>query len=497
MEIYEERSLNIQKLERLLKTKVSIYEQSITSLGSCTIALVRTGLNRYLVASGSGPVFDELEGETVDHCKICPLTHAGRLVLNKYLPYTRPVANTGKRPSIGLGDRLGMATPGHIKALEGTTTFPIFAQQSIRELNFTHRTFKDVIDAASWAVFQEGYTFGFGADGDHLKQSEEIRQALEDGATMITLDSSDLIDPTIQELDADTLEDRYITLESEIRSFYETLYGEKEFSVGTATLKLDMATLKRDILTYHKALDFMQIIYEQHILNSERPIDFEISIDETDTPTDPKSHLFIALELKRRHVTISTLAPRFVGEFQKGIDYIGDKEEFERQLALHVDIAKQFRYRLSIHSGSDKFSIFPILSSTIKGSFHVKTAGTNWLEALRLVAMTDPDLYRAMHTHALKRFSDAKAFYHVTTDIGKIKKLDSVKDEELPAYLDDNNARQLLHITYGYLLEDEDASGKKLFKDAFFDLLTREEARYGQLLDKHISKHLTYLGFKK
>jgi hypothetical protein len=396
-----------------------------------------------------------------------------------------------------LGDRLGLATPGHIRALEGTSVFPIFAQQSIRELNFTNRTFNDVIDAASYAVFQEGYTYGFGADGDHLKKSEEIKKALEDGATMITLDSSEQIDPTIQNLDDQELLARYEALDSEIRKVYEGLYADQEYTVGTLTLKLDLPTLRRDILTYHRALDFIQIIYEQHILHSERPIDFEISIDETDTPTDPRSHLFIAMEFKRRHVRISTLAPRFVGQFQKGIDYIGDTAEFERQLALHVAIAKQYRYRLSIHSGSDKFSIFPILARTIKGSFHVKTAGTNWLEAVRLVAQKDPALYRRMHAHALRRFDDAKAFYHVTTDLEKIQDLESMKDEDLPSYLDDDNARQLLHITYGYLLEDEDEKGKKLFKDAFFSLISREEEHYKQLLDTHISRHLSLLGFKK
>lgn len=497
MEIYEERTVDIQQLERRLKCKVSLYEQSLTNLGSCTIAMIKAGEQRYLVAVGSGPIFDELDGEAEDECKVCPLSHENRLVLNTYLPYTHPVANTTKRPSIGLGDRLGEATPGHIWALEGTSVFPIFAQQSIRELNFTDRTFKDVIDAASYAVFQEGYTSGFGADGDHLKKSEEIKQALEDGATMITLDSSEQIDPTIQNLDEGQLQARYEALDREIRELYEGLYAEQEFPVGTSTLKLDLPTLKRDILTYHKALDFIQIIYEQHILPSEHPIDFEISIDETDTPTDPKSHLFIAKELKRRHVLISTLAPRFVGEFQKGIDYIGDTAEFERQLVLHAAIAKQYRYRLSIHSGSDKFSIFPILAKTIKGSFHVKTAGTNWLEAVRLVAEKEPSLYRKMHSHALKRFGDAKAFYHVTTDIEKIKNLDTMKDEDLPSYLNDDNARQLLHITYGYLLEDTDETGKKLFKDAFFSLLSREEEHYKQLLDAHISRHLSLLGFKK
>ena len=495
MELYEEKRIKPALLKKRLGKQITLYERSETSLGACTLALVRAGREKYLVAAGSGPIFDELEGTTESSCKICPANHANRLVLNTYLPYTKPQANSAKRPSIGLGDRLGEATCGHIRALQGTKVFPIFAQQSVRELTLTGRTFDDVIDKAAYAVFQEGFTGGYGADGDHLKKEEDIRKALDAGVTMITLDSSDVIDNSNFTMDAQEVETRYAQLDEALRKSYEDRYLGNVFTVSGLTYALDADHLKRDILIYHRSLDFIQSIYEKFIVCSERPLDFEVSIDETDTPTDPKSHLFIALELTRRKVVVSTLAPRFIGEFQKGIDYRGNLDQFEQDLLAHTGIAKQFGYRLSVHSGSDKFSIFPILQRTIKGSFHVKTAGTNWLEAMRLVALKDPSLYRSMHRHALLRFADARAFYHVTTDIAAIKALDSTEDGELVHYLDDDNARQLLHITYGFLLEDTDSSGKKLFKDEFFALLATEEQLYADLLAKHIGKHLHLLGF--
>lgn len=497
MELYDSRQIDIHALEARLGKPVKLYEKSVTSLGECIIAMIRCDTTKYIVAHGRGPVFDELAGEAGQMTKICPADHANRLVLNKYLPYTAPVANTTKRPSLGLGDRLGQATAGHIQALQGTNVFPFFAQQSIRELNFTGRSFDDVIDAAAYAVFQEGYTTGYGADGDHLKKCEDIGKSLSQGASMITLDSSEQIDNSIQGLDEDALLVRYQQLDHEMRERFEKLYQEQLFTIGEEVIKLNRMHLMQDVLTYHKALDFMQMVYETYIRTSSKPIDFEISIDETDTPTNPKSHLFIALELKRRQVVVSTLAPRFIGEFQKGIDYIGDLEAFGADLAQHAAIADHFGYRLSIHSGSDKFSIFPILAKTIKGSFHVKTAGTNWLEAVRLVALEDPGLYRRMHTHALKRFSDAKKFYHVTTKLDRIHALEEVQDSELWRYLEDDNARQLLHITYGYLLRDTNDQGGSLLGDELFALLARKEEAYQELLAKHIGKHLLLLGFSK
>lgn len=497
MEVYGIKKIRTSEIEHVTGKTVALYEESITNLGECTLALARCGDKKRLIAKGSGPMFDKLEGEVRDDLKICPANHANRLVLNAYLPYTRPTTNKDGRPSIGLGDRLGEATPGHIKALGNKNIFPYFAQQSIRELNLTGRTFDDVIDDAAYAVFQCGYTAGWGADGDHLKKEKEIETALQCGATMITLDSSEMIDNTIAGLAEKELLARYKQVDEKTRSFYEDLYKERTFTFGKLSLTLDAVSLMKDILIYGKALDYIQKVWETFPAFKADESFLEVSIDETATPTDPKSHLFIALELKRRGVHLKTLAPRFAGEFQKGIDYIGDLKQFEQELIVHETIALAHDYRLSVHSGSDKFSIFPLLAKHIDRPFHVKTAGTNWLEAMHVVALTDPSLYRRMHTHALARFKAATAFYVVTTDLSKIKPLDSVSDEQLGDYLKDNNARQLLHITYGYLLQDKDEQGAYLFRDEFFTLLAKEEKLYQNLLAEHIGKHFELLGWKK
>src|SRR5690606_12602301 len=111
-----------------------------------------------------------------------------------YFDYTKPRAFGTKIATIGLGDRLGLASPGHIKTIAGRNIRPILAQQSIRELNLTNRTYEDVLDAAAFAVFQEGYKDGWGADGDHLKTTADIEYALGLGFSMLTLDASEHID---------------------------------------------------------------------------------------------------------------------------------------------------------------------------------------------------------------------------------------------------------------------------------------------------------------
>ena len=115
--------------------------------------------------------------------------------------------------------------------------------------------------------------------------------------------------------------------------------------------------------------------------------------------------------------------------------------------------------KLSIHSGSDKFSTFTLIGKYTNGNFHVKTAGTNWLEAMRAVAASDPALYRSIHKYALTMFDEAKKFYHVTTDLNKIPDVDTLKDEELVDLFTQNDARQLIHITYGFILNVKDDDG--------------------------------------
>ena len=99
------------------------------------------------------------------------------------------------------------------------------------------------------------------------------------------------------------------------------------------------------------------------------------------------------------------MAPRFVGEFQKGIDYIGDLAEFEKQFAVHCAIARaRGGYKISIHSGSDKFSVYPAIGRHTGMRLHLKTAGTSWLQAVRVIARTNPPLFRRMLARAIAWF---------------------------------------------------------------------------------------------
>jgi hypothetical protein len=183
------------------------------------------------------------------------------------------------------------------------------------------------------------------------------------------------------------------------------------------------------------------------------------------------------------------VAPRFIGEFQKGIDYIGDLNEFEKQFIVHAEIAKTHgNYKISIHSGSDKFSVYPIIGKHTDGRVHLKTAGTSWLEAVKAIAIKNPSLYRTMHKKAFDYFEDATKQYHVTTDITAIKDIEQVSDEHLLDFFDDNNARQLIHITYGHLLNDPD------IRQPFFSTLHSEEELHYELLRDHLGNHVKGLG---
>ena len=394
----------------------------------------------------------------------------------------------GTAPGFGCGDRLGIATPGHIMAIAGSGLKPMFAQQSMRENSRTGRNMQSVIDDATWGAFEAGYSEGFGADADHIKQPEDIRKAIDAGYTFFTVDPSDHVRDEVREIGDDKLAQAYKELGG-IEQLEKRHLGKRVQVDGLqGPIVLEGAEYYRAVLTYSGAIDHLEKCYKL-LLESrgEGNFDFEASVDETATPTTPLAHLFIVEELRARGVNFHSLALRFVGEFQKGIDYIGDIAYFEDQFKRHAAIARQLGgYKLGIHSGSDKFSIYPIISRHSGGALHVKTAGTSWLEAVHTVARTAPALYRKIHTIALENFEQDRASYHVTTDLGKVPPLDEMADDQLDRYLQQNDSRQLLHITYGSILNAENSAvGKELY-----DLLAKEEELHYNLLFHHIGNHI-------
>lgn len=466
-----------------------VHEASIVKLPGLTLAMAQTPKGEGILGIGVDAGFESEPVAGADQpCFIAPLTHHNAKRLRQLLPHTAPKQGLAGTCSIGVGDRLGLATPGHLRAFaQYPDVFPVLAQQSIRELNLTGRSYEQVLDSATFAVFRAGWTRGFGADGDHLKKPEEIRYALDCGFSMITLDCSEHIRNEALGMDEAQLAAAYAA-DPEM----EARYLDQRIQLDDGSeVSFDKVELMRTVLIYGQAIAFMKQIYADFIKG--QAVDFEISIDETSTPTTPAQHFFVANELHTAGIRFESMAPRFVGEFQKGIDYIGDLAQFTKELKQHAAIAKHFGYKVSVHSGSDKFSVFPAVGQATGGVFHLKTAGTNWLEAVRLVAMVDPALYRKMHAFALESYAAASAYYHVNGRPEQIPALSSLPDAELPGLMDRDYARQVLHITYGQILTAKDEQGHFLLRDDLYACWAEHAEEYAALLAGHIGRHLELL----
>ena len=463
-----------------------IYPVSCHTLNGRPVFMANEESSDVLIApSASGFSGQELEGTDF---VVCPLNHENALKMRQLFPFTSPTSVLSNERTFGVGDRLGIATEGHIRVFKKFDAYPIFAQQSIRELTLTNRTFDDVLDCVSFAVFRENFTRPFGADGDHLKTFDEVRTAIACGYTMITLDCSEHIRNDVQDM---TDEEVAAAYEPDVA--LEEKYLNKTFHAGDIEITYDKNTFMRICLIYNKAIEFASSVYHE-FFTGEDPLDFEVSIDETATPTSPAQHFYVANELFDRGAKPATIAPRFCGDFQKGIDYIGDLVQFEKEFAEHAAIADHFGYKISVHSGSDKFSVFEIVGKYTHGRFHVKTAGTNWLEAMAIVAEHCPELYREVHEFALETgFNEARKYYHVTTDLEKIPPLNTLTDAELPKLFEQNDARQLIHITYGEILRCKNDDGSFRFRDRLYNVWRKYSEEYAVRLDKHISHHMQML----
>ncbi|MDR1654827.1 MAG: tagaturonate epimerase family protein [Treponema sp.] len=469
---------------------MKVFERSIRDYGSGRVFMARDGNEDLIIADHvSGFCGRDLEEGVI----AAALNHENACVLRRLFPFTAPGRVLGKERSFGLGDRLGIATAAHIKVFEKYDAFPVFAQQSIRELNLTGRTYEEVLDAASFAVFKAGFTKTWGADGDHLKTPEDIEYALSLGYSMITLDCSDYIKSFTEEA------------APPLNAAYKEKYLGKNFDIDSEqgiTIVFSEDDLKGIAGVYGEAINFTIEMYNRFLKGGKHESDLEIpdlevSIDETSKPTSPQAHYFVARELRDAKVDFKTLAPRFCGEFQKGIDYIGDLNQFKKEIKIHAAIARHFKYKLSIHSGSDKFSVFPAIAKETRCSFHTKTAGTNWLAAMKLVAQKDPALYREIHRFALSVFDEAKKYYHVTSDLSKIPSLDSLEDSSLPALFDNDAARQLIHISYGLILSSKNSDGVFMYRERLYKLWNKYAEDYEAALEEHIGKHLDLLGVPK
>jgi hypothetical protein len=414
---------------------------------------------------------------------------------------TRPQP-LGLRKSFGYGDRLGLATPGHLAAARRFPDFaPIFAQQSIREMTRTQRTPEEVMRAAESALGTAAFTGIWGADGDHLKTPEDVQRVAATGFCFFTIDPSAFVNNAADTMDEAALQAGVATLEADglFTGFnWREYYLDRVFTVSSrfAPLRFDEETLFRAAMKYARATAHAEVMGEAIAKASAARGEVEVSVDETDTPTSPLEHLFFALELQRRGVPkLVSLAPRFVGEFEKGIDYRGDLVRFEETLKVHVAVAKfAGPYKLSVHSGSDKFSAYPVIGRVCRDLLHVKTAGTSYLEALRVVARVNPALFAEIAAYCRGRFATDRTSYHISTTDAQIAELPPFAGPAHEAtYLDEVPGRQLLHVTFGSVLTQGRDSKGRPFKDGILEALASNAALHAGLLEAHFVKHLSLL----
>ncbi|MCL4249006.1 MAG: hypothetical protein KJ065_12740 [Anaerolineae bacterium] len=463
----------------------STIDSSRAEHNGSTYFLIDTGDGgRRLVVRGDTEGF---VGEASANGLVCQLTAANAATLRERLDWLHP-ATLGLRTSAGFGDRLGIATPGHVAAVRGTGVAPIFAQQSVRENARTGRTPQQVVDDAMWGVFETGWRESWGADADHLKLVADIPAFVAAGYTFYTIDPGDHVDDAAETDSLDNLRSKAEALDwATLRSSLEDTRRRfmSSFALDGMTLTFDEQTLLKAVVKYSGAIAHTVNMHDAlRDQMRDRPFEMEMSVDETGTTTSLHEHFYIASELIRLGVSFVSLAPRFVGHFEKGVDYIGDLGELDRNIAGHAAIMRHFgnRYKLSLHTGSDKFGVYPIAMRHTNGRVHLKTAGTSYLEALRLIASVDPAFFREILDFARERYETDRKTYHVSAQLEKVALSNALTDSQLPELLSEFDARQVLHVTFGSVLD--------VFGDRLAATLKRHQNQYQAYIKQHFDKHL-------
>jgi hypothetical protein len=411
----------------------------------------------------------------------------------------------GLQPSFGFGDRTGLATAGHVAAMlrSGHGISPIFPQQSIREMARTQRTPRQVMDDAMQAARQAGWTGPIGADADHLKTTADVDVTAAVGFTFYTIDPSGAVDQQADNYDEATLEQKFSLARAQA-PWFESYVGKEYRLPHGGRLQLDKRSCMRAAVKYgaaiQHAIHLSNYIRQLHE-TAHRDFEIELSVDETEQPTTLAEHFIIADQCLRGGMKLVSLAPRFIGELEKGVDYKGDVSACEASLADHAAIAKMLGpYKLSLHSGSDKLSIYPALARATAGLFHVKTAGTSYLEALRVVARHEASLFRRIIAFARQCYDRDKATYHVSATLAGVPSPETIGDihqleslylecwEAVPPGLGFTApGRQILHCTFGSILTDPQLG------QALRDVLKAHPDTYQEVLADHFSRHLTSL----
>jgi len=314
--------------------------------------------------------------------------------------------------SIGVGDRFAHQAKAQLQACamaaaRGVNVIPVW-NKSNREHGIVGSEPASVRAAADEAVRQSAWTLPYHVDADHINLTTVDRFI--DASDFYTLDVAAAIG---QPPEADRVEaflDRHPELQGVV-----SIPGIAE------PFPIDSEAILGIVRKYLAAVMQAGAIYRHlHGKRAGRPFITEVSMDETDAPQTPPELLVILAALADEKIPLQTIAPKFTGRFNKGVDYVGDVVQFEKEFSqdLAVIAFAIGRYglpanlKLSVHSGSDKFSIYAPMRRALRASgagVHLKTAGTTWLEELiGLAEAGGPGLELAKQVYA-KAFENREA----------------------------------------------------------------------------------------
>ena len=411
----------------------------------------------------------------------------------------------GTEPSFGFGDRIGLAPPGHVLAMQrsGHGILPIFPQPSIREMARTNRSPGDVLNDALNGMQEAGWTGPTGGDADHLKTTDDADVTAAAGYSFFTIDPSDHVDEKADGYDEGTLRERFAEVEGELTWLGEYRGRKLTLETGSEIECTEEACLRAGV-KYGRAINHA-IELACHIAAVQglagRDYEIELSVDETDHPTTLAEHYIIADRCLTDGIRLISLAPRFVGDFEKGVDFRGNLEDLDRSLADHAALARQLGpYKLSLHSGSDKLAMYAMLARATRGCYHVKTAGTSYLEALRVAARHDQSLFRKIFAFSRERFETDRATYHLSATLDSAPPDAEISDpvelerqylglwSEVPVGEGFTGlGRQILHGTFGSVLTDPELG------PLLRSLLEAHQETYTEVLADHFERHLDAL----
>ncbi len=399
---------------------------------------------------------------------------------------------TLERFSAGIGDRFGQEGVAQLRAFQraqaaGVAVTPVW-NKSNREHTIVGTRPDSVRAEADAAVRELGWTGAYRVDADHIGWRTVDRFVA--ASDFFTMDVADFIgQPAAEEA---------------VREFVAYQRGQP------MPVALPEAELERIARKYLLAVQEAAKVY-RHVaaVKGEENFIAEVSMDETDAPQTPVELLVILAALAREGVRVQTIAPKFSGRFNKGVDYVGDLAKFEREwaddLAAVAFAAREYglpaTLKLSVHSGSDKFSLYPIIRRQLRRSgagVHLKTAGTTWLEEMAGLALAGGDALRLaqrMYGQMYQRLDELAQPYATVIEIDRRRlpaprEVGSWTGAEFAAALrhDPREARfnphfrQLVHVGFRVAAEH---GGE------FLSALQAHRERIGELVTENLyAKHL-------